>query len=90
MVKISFDKDGRKILPDVRIGNERVRGQSSLGNKQIVCEEHGTVPQCYISWKGILTLCCRACIVKYCHRTTAVRRQRWDERLSEHPLGHSY
>jgi hypothetical protein len=93
MVKVlQFDKQGKRLLPAVKVGNERLnqQGQSKLAKGFVACEEHGTVPYCWVRNKGLLTLCCRFCILKYCQRTTAVFRSKSLTDADANPIGHSF
>jgi hypothetical protein len=94
--KVTADRNGKLVplLPEVKIGNERLNrnGPSQVGTRQIVCDEHGTRPACYVNTRGILIRCCRACIMAYCQTTKAVLRLNWDGGTTDmdHPDGHSY
>jgi hypothetical protein len=68
------------ILPEVKIGNERLNRNhtSRLSGRQIVCEEHGTHPTCYVNKNNILVKCCRLCIKAYCQLTKARAADNWD------------
>jgi hypothetical protein len=89
------NKEGKLelVLPAVRIGHERLNnnGPSRLSGSLVACEEHGTVPCCWVHNRGILIRCCRKCIEAHCQLTKACLRPNWDADAGmDHPDGHSY
>jgi len=97
---IKFDADGRRVWPEVKIGNERLaRGGTSSGLAKgfVACNVHGTTRQCWVRWRKILTVCCRLCIVQHCEIVEAVMRPNYAAEGADalgadmdHPDGHSY
>jgi hypothetical protein len=89
------EKDGKlvPIWPEVKIGFERLNrnGPSKLSGSQVVCNEHGTRPCCWVNWRGILVRCCRKCILENCQVAKARLKSNWDGNGAlDHPGGHSY
>lgn len=85
------------VLPKVKIGFERLKGTSRLSSGLVVCDQHGTVKQCWVHWSGALVSCCRACIVENCQVVRALLRPNWHDEdpgsegpLMDNPAGHSY
>jgi|HubBroStandDraft_1064217.scaffolds.fasta_scaffold638729_1 hypothetical protein len=82
MIKtIKFDAEGRPMSTEVKIGSERInhRAHSQLAKGFLVCENHGTVPTCYVKTPRGLALCCRACIIEHCKITEAVVRMNFED-----------
>jgi hypothetical protein len=87
--KIEVNKEGHVVI---RVGDERLnKAQTSrLSGRLLVCDEHGTMPYCYVHYRGELRLCCRKCILENCRLTTAVERpafKNYDDggHLMDHP-----
>ena len=99
---IKFDSQGRVLpnaLPDVKIGNERIKGSSALaGPGFVVCQEHGTTKACWVRGTKPIMLysSCYKCVKAYCTIGHAVVRPNYLADGSPitsdegNPNGHSY
>jgi hypothetical protein len=100
--QMRFDKHtGKRILPDVKIGNERMvhSGGSALsGSNFVLCESHGQALSCWVRWGNTLYRCCRFCITQYCPLTVATHKIKplpepetpGETPDTHNPVGHSY
>lgn len=90
------EKAGKMVqkLPEIKIGNERLnrhKTSSLSSNKMVVCETHGTRPQCFVRYKGRIVVCCRHCILEKDNITQAIVRMNFEDDLdSQNPVGHSF
>lgn len=88
---IKIDGEGKRILPAVKIGNERIeRTSCSLsGPNFTICAQHGTVPAVYVrsTKPRAIRRCCGHCIREHCKVTTAILQA---ISAVQHPNGHSY
>lgn len=86
-----FDKQGKRILPTVHLGNERLSSRAPTGAISgpgfVLCEEHGTVPIVWVRTRLALVKCCRHCIRHYCSLTQTIPDV---ADAPEHPNGPDY
>lgn len=95
--KIIIDKNGRRVLPPVKIGHEHLSHNSSAvsGDKFVCCNDHGTIRAAWVRVPGphlSLFKVCKACVKTYCLLSRATRASgvTAENTLENNPEGHSF